>query len=223
MLRSVVSNSLQPHAPARLLCPWNFPGKNTGVGCHFLFQQRFSGQEKVVRLSGMASLLTEWKSKAWSEKVTCWPPLARWDEDILALSSSLATSKTVHWILCTLLPGEGSSGFIIFAEASVTSQNYESLGQVSNSPSPLSPASHCLCPASITCNLSSYNTLPWGMLALGVICSLCCYRRALPKMQTYPYHCPAYRTTVVHTGHQDKNLSGGCPIHSSMSPPLLSL
>ena len=20
----------------RLLCPWNFPGKNTGVGCHFL-------------------------------------------------------------------------------------------------------------------------------------------------------------------------------------------
>ena len=23
---------------ARLLCPWNFPGKNTGVGCHFLLQ-----------------------------------------------------------------------------------------------------------------------------------------------------------------------------------------
>ena len=22
--------------PARLLCPWNFLGKNTGVGCHFL-------------------------------------------------------------------------------------------------------------------------------------------------------------------------------------------
>ena len=21
----------------RLLCPWDFPGKNTGVGCHFLF------------------------------------------------------------------------------------------------------------------------------------------------------------------------------------------
>ena len=37
---SVVSDSLQPHGlqPTRLLCPWNFPGKNTGVGCHFLFQ-----------------------------------------------------------------------------------------------------------------------------------------------------------------------------------------
>ena len=22
----------------RLLCPWNFPGKNTGVGCHFQLQ-----------------------------------------------------------------------------------------------------------------------------------------------------------------------------------------
>ena len=36
----VVSDSLWPHGlePARLLCPWNSPGKNTGVGCHFLLQ-----------------------------------------------------------------------------------------------------------------------------------------------------------------------------------------
>ena len=25
--------------PARLLCPWNFPGKNTGVVCHFILQR----------------------------------------------------------------------------------------------------------------------------------------------------------------------------------------
>ena len=33
-----MSDSLRPSGlwPARLLCPWNFPGKNTGVGCHFL-------------------------------------------------------------------------------------------------------------------------------------------------------------------------------------------
>ena len=38
--RSLVSNSLQAHGLqlARLLHPWNFPGKNTGVGCHFLLQ-----------------------------------------------------------------------------------------------------------------------------------------------------------------------------------------
>ena len=27
--------------PARVLCWWNFPGKNTGVGCHFLLQGIF--------------------------------------------------------------------------------------------------------------------------------------------------------------------------------------
>ena len=33
---SVVSDSLQPCGlyPTRLFCPWNFPGKSTGVGCH---------------------------------------------------------------------------------------------------------------------------------------------------------------------------------------------
>ena len=38
--RSAVSNSLRPHGlqPTRLLCPWDFPGKSTGVGCHCLLQ-----------------------------------------------------------------------------------------------------------------------------------------------------------------------------------------
>ena len=30
--------------PPRLLCPWDFPGKNTGVGCHFLLQGTFPTQ-----------------------------------------------------------------------------------------------------------------------------------------------------------------------------------
>ena len=36
--RSVVSNTQQPHGlqPSRLLHPWDFPGKSTGVGCHCL-------------------------------------------------------------------------------------------------------------------------------------------------------------------------------------------
>ena len=43
---SVVSNSLWPHGlqPARLLHPWNYPGKNTGVGCHSLLQGIFPTQ-----------------------------------------------------------------------------------------------------------------------------------------------------------------------------------
>ena len=39
--------TLRPHGllPARLLCQWNSPGKNTGVGCHFLLQGIFLTQE----------------------------------------------------------------------------------------------------------------------------------------------------------------------------------
>ena len=38
--RSVVSDSQQPHGrqPTRLLHPWDFPGKSTGVGCHRLLR-----------------------------------------------------------------------------------------------------------------------------------------------------------------------------------------
>ena len=45
--RSVVSKSLWPHRlqPARLLCPWNSPGKNTEMGYHFLLQGIFLTQE----------------------------------------------------------------------------------------------------------------------------------------------------------------------------------
>ena len=37
---SVVSYSVRPHRwqPTRLPRPWDSPGKNTGVGCHFLLQ-----------------------------------------------------------------------------------------------------------------------------------------------------------------------------------------
>ena len=40
---SVTSSAFQPHGlqPSRLLCPWDFPGKNTGVGYHLLLQGIF--------------------------------------------------------------------------------------------------------------------------------------------------------------------------------------
>ena len=43
---SAVSDSLQPRGlqPTRLLCPWDFPGKSTEVGCHCLLQGIFLTQ-----------------------------------------------------------------------------------------------------------------------------------------------------------------------------------
>ena len=47
--RSVVSDSLRPHGlwPTRLLCPWNSPGRNTGVGSHSLLQDVFQPRNQT--------------------------------------------------------------------------------------------------------------------------------------------------------------------------------
>ena len=50
---SVVSDSVRPHRrqPTRLLRPWDSPGKNTGVDCHFLLQRmKVKSQSEVTQL-----------------------------------------------------------------------------------------------------------------------------------------------------------------------------
>ena len=50
---SVVFNSVQPHRrqPTRLHRPWDSPGKNTGVGCHFLLQcMKVKSEREVAQL-----------------------------------------------------------------------------------------------------------------------------------------------------------------------------
>ena len=47
-----MSDSVQPHRwqPTRLPCPWDSPGKNTGVGCHFLLQcLKIKSESEVVQ------------------------------------------------------------------------------------------------------------------------------------------------------------------------------
>ena len=50
---SVLSDSVRPHRqqPTRLPCPWDSPGKNTGVGCHFLLlRMKVKSESKVAQL-----------------------------------------------------------------------------------------------------------------------------------------------------------------------------
>ena len=47
-----MSDSVRPHRrqPTRLPRPWDFPGKNTGVGCHFLLQcMKVKSESEVVQ------------------------------------------------------------------------------------------------------------------------------------------------------------------------------
>ena len=57
---SVVSDSLPPHGlyPARLLCPWNFPSRNTGVGYQFLCQ--WSSQLRNQTCISCVSCIGRW-------------------------------------------------------------------------------------------------------------------------------------------------------------------
>ena len=54
-------DSVQPHRrqPTRLPRPWDSPGKNTGVGCHFLFQY-MKVKSEVKSLSRVRLLVTPW-------------------------------------------------------------------------------------------------------------------------------------------------------------------
>ena len=47
-----MSDSVRPQRqqPTRLPCPWDSPGKNTGVGCHFLLQcMKVKGESEVAQ------------------------------------------------------------------------------------------------------------------------------------------------------------------------------
>ena len=61
-----MSDSVRPHRqqPTRLPRPWDSPGKNTGVGCHFFLQcmkvKSESEVTKVKSLSRVRLLATSW-------------------------------------------------------------------------------------------------------------------------------------------------------------------
>ena len=69
---------------ARLLCPWDFPGKDTGVGCHFLLQGIFltpGSNPSLLQCRQIIYLLSPWRSpllmKVHGQKARAEPVLAR--------------------------------------------------------------------------------------------------------------------------------------------------
>ena len=57
-----MSDSVRPHRrqPTRFPCPWDSPGKNTGVGCHFLLQcMKVKSESEVAQSCPTLSDLTD--------------------------------------------------------------------------------------------------------------------------------------------------------------------
>ena len=75
---SVAPDSVRPHRQqlTRLPCPWDSPGKNTGVGCHFLLQcvkVKSLSRVRLQRPHGLqpTRLLRPWDLPSKSTGVGC--------------------------------------------------------------------------------------------------------------------------------------------------------
>ena len=88
---SVMSDSLQPHVQqlARLLGPWDFSGKNTGVGCRALLQGIFP----TKRLNACLRYLMNWQTRCL--------PLVPPGKPILGYSNDLFYIRLVV-VVCVL-------------------------------------------------------------------------------------------------------------------------
>ena len=76
-----MSDSVWPHwwQPTRLLCPWDSPGKNIGVGCHFLLQHWKFGvlNAGLPGSTPKAEVFKKWPLSPFKKKKNClhknWP------------------------------------------------------------------------------------------------------------------------------------------------------
>ena len=96
---SVMPDSLRPHGlqPTRLLCPRDFPGKDTGTGCLFLLQGIFPTQGWNTDLLHCRQLLyhlsNEGNPKAWQGEVKCLVMLGLWRTKLTSLSAFTVTHQ----------------------------------------------------------------------------------------------------------------------------------
>ena len=94
-LASVVSNIVRPHRrqPTRLPRPWDSPGKNTGVGCHFLLQCIKVKSESEVAQS----------CPTLSDPMDCSPPGSSihgiFQARILVCLKTQMPSTTPNWVI----------------------------------------------------------------------------------------------------------------------------
>ena len=112
-----MSDSVRPHRwqPARLPRPWDSPGKNTGVGCHFLLQcMKVKSESEVAQscptlndpmdcsLPGSSihgifqARVLEWVAIAFSD-ICCWWPTNR----VLIITTIIVTQYLfIDYFIC---------------------------------------------------------------------------------------------------------------------------
>ena len=113
-----MSDSVRPHRrqPNRLLCPWDSPGKNAGVGCHFLLQcMKVKSQSEVAQscrtlcdpmdcsLPGssvhgiLQARVLEWGAIAFSEMSNRHCKFITWKSEPFYLLHTLLSPNIITW------------------------------------------------------------------------------------------------------------------------------
>ena len=94
---ALLCSTLCDHMNPRLLCTWNSPGKNTGVGCHSLLQGIFLTQGSNPGLMHCRQTLYSLSHNAQIYWYV-----------YLSVTSSLSISHIHHWWTFRLLPYLGN-------------------------------------------------------------------------------------------------------------------
>ena len=116
---SVMSDSVQPRRrqPTRLPCPWNSPGKNIGVGCHFLLQcMKVKSESEVAQSCPTLSDPTDCNLPGSSihgifqaRVLECHCLLRKLSEDYLNLRILNKTLTTTPWLTLAKSNSSGTS------------------------------------------------------------------------------------------------------------------
>ena len=105
---SVVPDSVQPHRwqPTRLPYPWDSPGKNTGVGCHFLLQcMKVESESEVTQLYPTLSDPMDCSLSGSSIHGIFQARVLEWGAIAFSMSISKVLMKYGHACLITILYG----------------------------------------------------------------------------------------------------------------------
>ena len=108
-----MSNSVQPHRwqPTRLPCPWYFPGKNSGVGCHFLLQW-WKWKVKVKSFSRVRLLATPWTAAYQAPLSMGFSRQEYWSGSAAAAAKSLQSCPTLCDPIDSSPPGSPIPGIL---------------------------------------------------------------------------------------------------------------
>ena len=111
--------------PARLLCPWDSPGKHTGVGCHFLLQRTFPSQGNpcLPHWQANSSPLHHWEAQGCSLRNAVFPSGSRIPAEI----------QSFHVLEER---GNGSRGGLVSARVAKPSNRVKYYTERRKSPSP---------------------------------------------------------------------------------------